>query len=68
MNNCKYRCSESGEDYDKYYCKPGTLAIAVTYEEIKRELMEHGPMLMGLMIMEDFINYDSGIYKHVVGE
>jgi len=24
-------------------------------------------MLMGLQIMEDFINYDSGIYKHVTG-
>uniref|UniRef100_A0A7S3I6F2 Peptidase C1A papain C-terminal domain-containing protein n=1 Tax=Favella ehrenbergii TaxID=182087 RepID=A0A7S3I6F2_9SPIT len=68
-NVCSYRCSDSGfTAYDKYYCKPGTLAIAVTYDEIKRELMNNGPMLMGLQIMEDFLNYEEGIYKHVVGE
>ena len=69
MNMCSYRCSDSGfTEYEKYYCKPGTLAIAVTYDEIKRELIKNGPMLMGLMIMEDFMNYEEGIYKHVSGE
>ena len=49
MHVCSYRCSDSGfTSYDKYYCKPGTLNIAVTYDEIKRELMKNGPMLMGL--------------------
>ena len=69
MLNCRYRCAEGSKaTFDKYFCKPGTLSIAVTEKEIKRELMDHGPMLMGLMIMEDFINYESGIYKHVAGE
>ena len=66
---CTYRCSDGGKtSYDKYYCKPGTLAIAVTHDEIKRELVNNGPMLMGLQIMEDFMSYESGIYKHVTGE
>ena len=48
---CTYRCSDGGKtSYDKYYCKPGTLAIAVTHDEIKRELVNNGPMLMGLQI------------------
>lgn len=32
-----------------------------------RELKKNGPMMMGLMIMEDFLNYESGIYKHTTG-
>jgi len=35
MKNCSYRCDIGGRSgYEKYYCKPGTLAIAVTQEEI----------------------------------
>ena len=69
MNQCTYRCSDGGKTaYDKYYCKPGTIEIAVNYDEIKRELVENGPMLMGLQIMEDFMNYESGIYKYTTGD
>lgn len=60
---CSYRCKDGGKTpYDKYYCKPGSLAFAVSYDEIKRELIKNGPMLMGLQIYEDFMNYESGIY------
>ena len=46
---CSYRCADGGKTaYDKYYCKPGTLDIAVNYNEIKKSLVENGPMLMGL--------------------
>ena len=56
---CTFRCTDGGETaYDKYYCKPGTIAIAVTQEEIKKELIENGPLLMGLQIFEDFMNYE----------
>lgn len=49
MNQCSYRCSDGGKTaYDKYYCKPGTIEIAVNHAEIKRELVNNGPMLMGL--------------------
>lgn len=65
---CSYRCGDGGRtEYEKYYCKPGTLEIAVTHEEIMRELVNNGPMLMGLQIYEDFMNYESGIYKYEVG-
>ena len=56
-NICTYRCSDTGfTSYDKYYCKEHSLNIAVTHDEIKRELMTNGPMLMGFMIMEDFMS------------
>jgi cathepsin B len=42
--------------------------VLTTAEEIKRELRENGPMMMGLEIYEDFMNYKSGIYKQVTGE
>ena len=46
---CSYRCADGGKTaYDKYYCKPGTLDIAVNYNEIKKSLIDNGPMLMGL--------------------
>ena len=47
--------------------QPGSLELAVNYDEIKRELINNGPMLMGLQIMEDFYNYESGIYKYTTG-
>lgn len=37
-------------------------------EEIKKDLKENGPMMMGLRIFEDFMNYASGIYKMTYGD
>ena len=66
---CSYRCSDGGKTaYDKYYCREGSITIAVNYEEIKRELVMNGPLLMGLQIMEDFMSYESGIYQYTTGE
>ena len=44
------------------------MVLATNEEEIKRELYYGGPMLMGLQIWEDFLNYESGVYKQTVGE
>jgi hypothetical protein len=30
--------------------------------------MTNGPMMVGLNVFEDFINYESGIYEHVGGQ
>lgn len=65
---CSYQCSDgTRNDYKKYFCEPGSLELAITYDEIKRELVKNGPMLMGLSIYEDFMNYESGIYKYTTG-
>jgi cathepsin B len=44
------------------------MVIATTHKEIMTELYRNGPMMVGLMIYEDFMNYGSGIYKHITGE
>ena len=65
---CTYRCYDGITKYDKYYCKPGSMYIATTHDQIKRELVENGPMMMGLQIYEDFMNYEEGVYKKTAGE
>ena len=66
---CSYRC-DNGESTgnSRYYCKVGSMTVATTHEEIMTELVNNGPMMVGLMIYEDFMNYEAGIYKHVTGE
>lgn len=34
---------------------------------MKRNVYEKGPMMVGLMMYEDFMSYSSGIYKHIAG-
>jgi cathepsin B len=29
--------------------------------------MKNGPMMVGLTVFEDFLNYDSGIYEYTTG-
>lgn len=35
--------------------------------EIMHELIENGPLMLGLEIFEDFLNYSEGIYKYTTG-
>ena len=42
--------------------------MITSYEEIKEEIKVHGPVIVGLVIYEDFLSYESGIYKNVAGE
>jgi cathepsin B len=46
----------------------GSLKVVTKTDEIKKELKENGPMMMGLRIYEDFMSYASGIYKFTFGE
>ena len=46
---CSFACSDGTRNqYVKYYCQPGSLELAVNYDDIKRDLINNGPMLMGL--------------------
>ena len=69
ISQCTYRC-DNGESTgnDRYFCKIGSMVVATTHEEIMRELVTNGPMMVGLMIWEDFMNYEGGIYTQEVGE
>lgn len=65
---CHYRCDNPVEEWRKYYCEIGSLKVLTTHDEIKADLRKNGPLMMGLRIYEDFLNYESGIYKQVSGE
>ena len=65
---CDYTCEDPNDKYEKYYCDPGTMSISTSSEEIQLELMTNGPMMVGLMVFEDFVNYESGVYHQTTGE
>ena len=66
---CTYRCSDGNEaNFKRYYCQVGSLKISTTYETIMRDIYENGPVMVGLTMYEDFMNYSKGIYKNVGGE
>lgn len=65
---CHYSCDSPLVPYQKYYCKIGSLKVMTKADDIKRDLRENGPMMMGLQIYEDFMNYAKGIYKMTYGE
>lgn len=54
--------------YEKYYCQPGTMRIATSVTEIQDELQTNGPMMVGLVVYEDFYSYKSGVYHYTAGE
>lgn len=67
---CTFKCINTDKDYlkSKHYCKPGSLKILTTSDEIQRELLTSGPLQVGLSVYEDFTSYKSGVYHHVAGE
>jgi len=44
------------------------LIILAQTEEIQLELMNNGPMMVGMAVYEDFLNYESGVYEYIVGK
>jgi cathepsin B len=37
-------------------------------DQIKQEIMKHGPIEVDFSVYADFPSYKSGVYKHVTGE
>jgi hypothetical protein len=65
---CDFKCINPTEKFTKYYCKPHSMVILSDPKTIKIELMTNGPMMVGMTVYEDFMNYEKGIYSHVTGE
>jgi cathepsin B len=59
--NKKNKCVGKG-DFKKY--KAESYKNFQTIQEIKREIVEHGPVEAGFTVYEDFISYTSGIYEN----
>lgn len=62
VNQCSYRCNDPAQPIERYYCEVGSFKVMTTHEEIIQELIKNGPMMVGLMIYEDFMSYAEGIY------
>ena len=35
---------------------------------MQRDIIENGPVMIGLMVYEDLYNYESGIYEYTAGQ
>lgn len=60
---CMYRCADKSTKYKKYGCKFNSLKLKTNREDIQKELMTNGPMMVGFMVYEDFMSYKSGVYE-----
>lgn len=68
VDGCSFRCDDEEKPYDKYYCKAGSLNIETDRWEMQRDIIENGPVMIGLMVYEDLYNYESGIYEYTAGQ
>ncbi len=68
MNSCTYRCNDPAIPIERYYCEIGSFKVMTTHREIINDLIKNGPMMMGLMIFEDFMSYSEGIYVQTTGQ
>lgn len=66
-NPCTFACEDPSLSYEKYYCLPGTFKMHTKTEDIQREIYNYGSVMVGLMIYEDFYNYQEGVYHYTAG-
>jgi cathepsin B len=63
---CSSSCDDSSVSNKKYRCEYPWMNFSAS--GIKAELKARGPVETTMMVYEDFINYEGGIYKHVTGK
>lgn len=64
---CTFSCDSKKDNYQKFYCKPGSLRIETEFEMMQQQIYEDGPVMVGLMVYEDLYNYKEGIYEYTTG-
>ena len=57
-----YRCDDASLPYNKFNCKSGTLKLLTDIPSIQADIMNNGPVMVGMMIYDDFMSYQSGVY------
>ena len=68
VGKCTFKCDDPSKAFQKYYCSIGSLRVLSHKDEIVNELRTNGPLMMGLRVYEDFLNYETGVYEYVYGE
>lgn len=53
---CATSCKD-GQSFKKYRCADNSVVQAKGVEEIKAEILQHGPVETGFTVYEDFMNY-----------
>jgi len=65
---CPSKCSNGDNwDTDLHYAST-SYAISSKISDIQSEMMKNGPIQATFSVYEDFLQYKSGVYKHVTGE
>jgi cathepsin B len=54
-------------DSDKYFAKTA-YGVSSKIEEIQVEMVTNGPVQASFSVYEDFLNYKSGVYRHITGK
>nr|CCA30060.1 unnamed protein product [Neospora caninum Liverpool] len=69
---CRKDCEEAAYSehvlpFDKDVHKASSSYSLRSRDAVKRDMMAHGTVTGAFMVYEDFLNYKSGVYKHVYG-
>ena len=65
---CDYyndKCTVEGVEYKKY--KASSFYMIRSINELKEDILNHGPIETGFYVYDDFMNYKSGVYKRTKG-
>ncbi len=65
---CPKTCVDSSVQYKKYKCAKGSVIEAKGVAQIQAAIQASGPLETGFTVYEDFMNYQSGVYKHTTGD
>ena len=60
--NCISKCESNSVKFHKYYA--GKLRTLFKEEDIKKEILENGPVTSAMDLYQDYFDYKSGIYIH----
>ena len=67
LNKCTQTCSVTDVPFEKYFCKEGSVKLLTSRSQIQQEIMQHGSVVSSVMVFEDFMNYQDGIYEYTTG-
>lgn len=65
VESCRISCKSGAEKWIKY--KARDVHIVKGINSIKTELVTNGPVHVGFIVYQDFMNYKGGIYRHYSG-
>ena len=59
---CMSNCDSPLETMVRYRCLPGSVTRLIAWNDMKKRIMNTGPINSAFKVYEDFFNYSSGVY------